>query len=43
VPSLVIVAVGLLPVALLCWSLGREGRPTREAVIATETQANEPT
>jgi hypothetical protein len=27
VPSLVIGAVGLLPVALLCWSLGREGRP----------------
>jgi iron(III) transport system permease protein len=42
VPSLVIVAVGLLPVALLCWSLGREGRPTREAVIASEVQAGEP-
>src|SRR6056297_3483 len=42
VPSLVIVAVGLLPVALLCWSLGREGRPTREAVIATEAQASGP-
>jgi iron(III) transport system permease protein len=27
VPSLVIGAVGLLPVALLCWSLGRERRP----------------
>ena len=26
VPSLVIGAVGLIPVALLCWSLGREGR-----------------
>jgi iron(III) transport system permease protein len=38
VPSLVIGAVGLLPVALLCWSLGRESRPTREAVVATETQ-----
>jgi iron(III) transport system permease protein len=36
VPSLVIGAVGLLPVALLCWSLGREGRPTRAAVAATE-------
>ena len=38
VPSLVIGAVGLLPVALLCWSLGRESRPTREAVVATEAQ-----
>ena len=27
VPSLMIGAVGLLPVALLCWSLGRESRP----------------
>lgn len=31
VPSLVIGAVGLLPVALLCWSIGREGRPIRMA------------
>lgn len=29
VPSLVIGAVGLLPVALLCWSIGREGRGPR--------------
>jgi iron(III) transport system permease protein len=26
VPSLVIVAVGLIPVALLCWSLSRDSR-----------------
>jgi iron(III) transport system permease protein len=38
VPSLVIGAVGLLPVALLCWSLGREGRPDRDAISAAEAQ-----
>lgn len=29
VPSLVIVAVGLIPVALLCWNLGRDERAAR--------------
>jgi iron(III) transport system permease protein len=38
VPSLVIGAVGLLPVALLCWSLGRESRPARNAVDAAQGQ-----
>jgi iron(III) transport system permease protein len=38
VPSLVIGAVGLLPVALLCWSLGREGRPPASR-RATEAQS----
>ena len=32
VPSLVIGAVGLLPVALLCWSIGREGRSSHTAL-----------
>jgi iron(III) transport system permease protein len=37
VPSLVIGAVGLLPVALLCWSLGRESRGDRTpAAVPTE-------
>ena len=35
VPSLVIGAVGLLPVALLCWSIGREGRPARPSTAPT--------
>jgi iron(III) transport system permease protein len=39
VPSLVIGAVGLLPVALLSWSLGRERRPTHKAVAETEVQS----
>jgi iron(III) transport system permease protein len=38
VPSLVIGAVGLLPVALLCWSIGRESRPRRDAVSAADAQ-----
>jgi iron(III) transport system permease protein len=38
VPSLVIGAVGLLPVALLCWSIGREGRVARDAVAAADAQ-----
>ena len=40
VPSLVIGAVGLLPVALLCWSIGREGRHTRSAVDAAQGQVS---
>lgn len=31
VPSLVIVAVGLIPVTLLCWSIGRDARVGRAA------------
>ncbi len=38
VPSLVIGAVGLLPVALLCWSIGRESRVQRDAVSAADAQ-----
>ncbi|MDG4646845.1 iron ABC transporter permease [Roseibacterium sp. SDUM158017] len=38
VPSLVIGAVGLLPVALLCWSIGREARVSRDAVSAADAQ-----
>jgi iron(III) transport system permease protein len=38
VPSLVIGAVGLLPVALLCWSIGRETRVRRDAVSAADAQ-----
>jgi iron(III) transport system permease protein len=38
VPSLVIGAVGLLPVALLCWSLGREGRPSSGGIAAARQQ-----
>jgi iron(III) transport system permease protein len=38
VPSLVIGAVGLIPVAILCWSIGRESRPTRNAVDAAQGQ-----
>ncbi|MGP1356652.1 ABC transporter permease [Roseicyclus sp.] len=38
VPSLVIGAVGLLPVALLCWSIGREARVRRDAVSAADAQ-----
>ena len=40
VPSLVIGAVGLLPVALLCWSIGREGRHTRNAVNEAQGQVS---
>ena len=40
VPSLVIGAVGLLPVALLCWSIGRQGRHTRSAVDAAQGQVS---
>ncbi|NKX44998.1 ABC transporter permease [Roseicyclus persicicus] len=38
VPSLVIGAVGLIPVAILCWSIGREGRPSRDAIAAAAAQ-----
>jgi iron(III) transport system permease protein len=38
VPSLVIGAVGLIPVAILCWSIGRESRPVRNAVDAAQAQ-----
>jgi iron(III) transport system permease protein len=38
VPSLVIGAVGLIPVAILCWSIGRESRPKRNAVDAAQGQ-----
>jgi hypothetical protein len=41
VPSLVIGAVGLLPVALLCWSLGLGA--TRAAVAATIRLSGTPT
>ncbi|MEY3005040.1 MAG: hypothetical protein RLZZ491_2216 [Pseudomonadota bacterium] len=42
VPSLVIGAVGLLPVALLCWSIGREGRPARMATAPHAEPAAHP-
>ena len=35
VPSLVIVAVGLLPVILLCWGLGRQRRDVAAVVPAS--------
>ena len=38
VPSLVIGAVGLIPVAILCWSIGRENRPRRDAISAAAGQ-----
>jgi hypothetical protein len=34
----VIGAVGLIPVAILCWSIGRESRPVRNAVDAARAQ-----
>lgn len=40
VPSLVIGAVGLLPVALLCWSIGRESRPRRSLRDASQGQVS---
>ncbi|MBY6201717.1 iron ABC transporter permease [Maritalea mobilis] len=41
VPSLVIAAVGLLPVAVLCWGLGRESRTGRRFIPAPDAQAAE--
>lgn len=39
VPSLVIAAVGLLPVILLCLGIGRENRPQSEGIAAASAQA----
>ncbi len=40
VPSLVIGAVGLLPVALLCWGIGRDGRNSRATMPMAPESSN---